>query len=104
MNFTYLSQRATETNCENSAQKDEQIQSLLGSKSDRYLTLSNQITLEEMFTGHGGPVTMNVYWSVAIFTSDRTSGPVGSCLPAYNIKDRKIFYLTTGSLCRLMRH
>ena len=32
----------------------------------------------EMFTGHDGPTTMNVYWSVAIFTSNRTSGPVGS--------------------------
>ena len=34
-----------------------------------------------MFTGHDGPAAMNVYWSVAIFTSDWTSGPVGSSLP-----------------------
>ena len=34
-----------------------------------------------MFTGHDGPTTMNVYWSVAIFTSDRTSRPVVSSLP-----------------------
>ena len=35
-----------------------------------------------MFTGHGEPTTMNVYWSKAIFSfSDRTSGPVGSSLP-----------------------
>ena len=34
-----------------------------------------------MFTGHDGPATMNVYWSVAIFTSDWTSGQVGSFLP-----------------------
>ena len=63
--MTHLSQRATETNCENGSQKDEQIQSLLESmsKSDRYLTASNQMTLGEMFTGHDGPVTMNVYWS-----------------------------------------
>ena len=36
-----------------------------------------------MFTGHNGPPTMNGYWSMAIFTSDRTSGPVGSSLPAF---------------------
>ena len=29
-----------------------------------------------MFTGHDGPTAINVYWSVAIFTSDRTSGPM----------------------------
>ena len=36
-----------------------------------------------MFTGHDGPAVMNVYWSVTIFTSDRTSGQVGSSLPDY---------------------
>ena len=34
-----------------------------------------------MFTGHDGPAAMNVYRSVVIFTSDRTSGPVGSSPP-----------------------
>ena len=36
----------------------------------------------EMFTGHDRWAAMDVYWSVAIFTSDRTSRPVGSSLPA----------------------
>ena len=36
-----------------------------------------------MFTGHDGPTAMNVYWSVAIFTSDQTSDPVGSSLPVF---------------------
>ena len=56
-------------------------------KSDRLyiLTVSNHITLGRMFTGHDGPAAMNVYWSVAIFTSDRTSGPVRSSLPVVSI-------------------
>ena len=33
-----------------------------------------------MFTGHDRPAAMYVYWSVAIFTSDRISRPVGSFL------------------------
>ena len=33
-----------------------------------------------MFTGHDGPAAMNVYWSVAIITSDQTSGLVVSSL------------------------
>ena len=38
-----------------------------------------------MFTGHDGRVAMNVYWSVAIFTSDQTSGPVESSPPVLTI-------------------
>ena len=34
-----------------------------------------------MFTGHDGQAAMNVYWSVAIFTSDWTSGQVGRSDP-----------------------
>ena len=34
-----------------------------------------------MFTRHDEPVAMNVDCSVAIFTRDRTSGPVESSLP-----------------------
>ena len=37
-----------------------------------------------MFTGHDGAAAMNVYWSMAIFTSDRTSRPVESSLPVFN--------------------
>ena len=37
----------------------------------------------DMFTGHDGPAAMNVYWSVGIFTSDWSSGPVGSSVPVY---------------------
>ena len=40
-----------------------------------------------MLTGHDGPAAMNVYWSVAIFTSDRTSGPVGSFRPDWELKN-----------------
>ena len=54
-------------------------------KSDRYSDSEHSDSSEGgggvMFTGHDGPAVMNVYWSVAIFTSDRTSGPVGSSLP-----------------------
>ena len=52
------------------------------SKSDRYSEgeqLDNSWV--EMFTGHDGAAAMNVYWSMAIFTSDRTSRPVESSLP-----------------------
>ena len=38
-----------------------------------------------MFTGYDGPAAMNVHRPVAIFTSDRTSAPVESSLPVYNI-------------------
>ena len=37
-----------------------------------------------MFTGHGGPADMNVYWSVAIFTSEWEVlyMYIGLCLPS----------------------
>ena len=38
-----------------------------------------------MFTEHDGPTAINVYWSMGIFTSDRTSGPVGSSLPVTDV-------------------
>ena len=79
--FTNLSQRAAETICANGSLKGEHITGSIINigpcecQTDT-LTVSNQITLGEMFTGRDGPAAMNVYWSVAIFTSDQTNGPV----------------------------
>ena len=57
----------------------------LSEKSDRYSYSEQSDNWREMFTGHDWPTAMNVYWSVGIFSSDRTSRPVGSSVPAYYI-------------------
>ena len=44
----------------------------------------SDISGEEIFTGHDGPAGKDVYCSVVIFTSDQTSGPVGSFLPGHH--------------------
>ena len=90
MLFTHLSQRATGTVCANSSLNlVELTQIIFGSvsKSDRYyLHVLRQREIRQfwgkVFTGHDEPAAMNVYWAMATFTSDRTSGPVGSSLPA----------------------
>ena len=60
------------------------------SKYDRYSYSEQSDNSEgECLLGMTGPIAMNVYWSLGIFTSDLTSGPVGSSVPAhtsYNVQ------------------